>query len=107
MAEVDPDALRDDANGSWQPWSLKLEEVKTGVEGLTYSRTDFALIPGSNEVFAAFETAKDTLRDYIGIGEECFEGFARALLDAAAEYMTAEGDAQSEIDAVKQEMDAL
>lgn len=107
MAEVDPDALRTDANESWQVWSQKLAELKTSIDTLSYSRPDFAIMPGSGEVFAAFETATQTLRTYIETGEEIFEGFARALLDSAIIYMEAEGDAQSEIDAVEREMENL
>lgn len=107
MAEVDPDALRADANESWQVWSLKLEELKGQVDDLSYSRPDFSMIPGADEVYAAFETSTETLRTYIETGEETFEGFARALLDVAIMYMEAEGDAQSEIDQVEQEMGAL
>lgn len=107
MAEVDPDLLRQDANDHWQKWSQELEGVKLGLDELVYSRPDFALMSGAGEVFAAFETSVATLRTYIGTGEEIFEGFARALLDSTIHYMEAEGDAQSEIDAVKREMDAL
>jgi len=107
VAEVDPDALRDDANDSWQVWSGTLAEAKASLDELTYSRPDFSLIPGSGEVYAAFETATAALRAYIHTGEEIFEGFARALLDTAITYMEAEGDAQSEIDAVQRELEAL
>ncbi|MCR2784676.1 MULTISPECIES: hypothetical protein [unclassified Microbacterium] len=107
MAEVDPDALRTDAHDSWQVWSGKLADAKGRIDDLTYSRPDFSLIPGSGDVYAAFTTATTTLRDYIETGEEIFEGFARALLDTAIEYMQAEGDAQSEIDAVERELEAL
>ncbi|MCR2816336.1 hypothetical protein [Microbacterium jiangjiandongii] len=107
MADVDPDALRTDANDSWQVWSGKLAEAKGKIDELSYSRPDFSLIPGSGEVYAAFETATTTLRAYIETGEEIFEGFARALLDTAIMYMEAEGDAQSEIDAVERELEAL
>lgn len=107
MADVDPDALRADANDSWQVWSGDLADAKGKIDGLTYSRADFSLIPGSGEVYAAFETATAALRAYIETGEEIFEGFARALLDTAIDYMEAEGDAQSEIDAVERELAAL
>lgn len=107
MAEVDPDALRTDANDSWQKWSLKLAESNKIIDGLTYSGSDFSLIPGSDEVYASFEKATSTLHTYIATGEEIFEGFARALLDSAIAYMEAEGDAQSEIDAVEREMETL
>jgi hypothetical protein len=107
MVDVDPDALRADANESWQAWSLKLADLKSSIDALAYARPDFALLPGAGEVFSAFETAKDTLRTYIETGEEIFEGFARALLDTAIDYMEAEGDAQSEIDQVEREMEQL
>ena len=107
MAEVDPDALRTDANDSWQVWSGKLAEAKGKIDELNYSRPDFALIPGSGEVYAAFETATAALRTYIHTGEEIFEGVARALLGSAIDYLEAEGDAQSEIDAVTREMESL
>lgn len=107
MAEVDPDLLRQDANDHWQKWSLELESIKLGVDELRYTLPDFSLIPGSTEVFAAFQTSISTLRTYVETGEEIFEGFARALLDSVLEYAAAEGDAQSEIDAVQRELDAL
>jgi hypothetical protein len=107
VAEVEPDDLRADANDSWQVWSLKLADLKTQVDTLTYSRPDFALVPGTDEVFAAFETSLKTLSEYIHTGEEIFEGFARALLDSAIIYMEAEGEAQSEIAAVQREMGEL
>lgn len=107
MVDVDPDLLRQDANDHWQKWSQELEGVKLGLDGLVYSRPDFALMSGAGEVFAAFESSVATLRAYTETGEEIFEGFARALLDTTIEYMQAEGDAQSEIDAVQRELDAL
>lgn len=107
MPEYDEDALREDANAHWQKWSQELEKLKLEVDGIVYSRPDFSLAPGSSEVYAAFETSLTTFRTYIETGEEIFEGFARALLDTAIMYMEAEGDVQSEIDAVQREMESL
>jgi hypothetical protein len=107
MAEVEPEALRADAMDGWQKWSLTLGELKTSLDGLSYSASDFSLIPGATEVYQAVQASVKTLHDYIHTGEEVFEGIARALLDTAVDYMVAEGDAQSEIDAVRQEAENL
>jgi hypothetical protein len=107
VAEVDPDALQSDANDHWQPWSLKLESWKTTVQDLSYTRDDFSIIPGSDDVYSRFGTACDVIGEYLHTGEEIFEGFARALLSTAIEYMAAEGDTQEEIAKVEQEMEQL
>lgn len=107
MAEVDPELLQTDANDYWQAWSLELAGWRSKLGELTYTRSDFSMAPGSDEVMAAFGTSLQVLGDYFHTGEEIFEGFARALLTTSIEYMRAEGDAQSEIDAVVQELGQL
>ncbi len=107
MAEVDPDLLQADANDYWQKWSLELADWRSTLEGVTYTREEFSMAPGSDEVMAAFGTSLQVLGDYFHTGEEIFEGFARALLTTSIEYMRAEGDAQTEIDAVVRELGEL
>ncbi|MDU0366962.1 hypothetical protein AB0O16_04065 [Microbacterium sp. NPDC089180] len=107
MVDVDPDALQSDANDHWQKWSLELAAWRTDLDGMTYSPSDFSLAPGSTEVLSKFRTSVQLLSDYLHTGEEIFEGFARALLTTSIEYMKAEGDAQSEIDAVQKELEGL
>lgn len=107
MAEYDEQALRDDANDSWQPWSLELQKWGEKIDGLTVSRPAFSLVSGADELHAAFTAKLTAVREYIHDGEEVFEGIARALLDTAMNYMEMEGYAQEAIDEVAAEMDAL
>ena len=107
MGEYDEEALRKDANASWQPWSVKLAGWKTQIQNRTVTAPDFSIAPGGGELHTAYGKAEKLLADYLHIGEEVFEGIARALLDATIEYMEMDHYAQSEIDKVKQEMGAL
>lgn len=107
MAEYDEEALRADANEHWQSWSLKLAEWRKQLEDLSYTRPDFSLAPGSDQLYEKFGLASKAVQDYLSTGEEVFEGIARALLDTVTEYMEMEGYAQSEIDAVEKEMAGL
>ena len=107
MADYDEEALREDANGSWQPWSLELQTWGETIDGIAVDRPAFSVAPGSDELFGAFTTALSSVRTYVGEGEEVFEGIARALLDSAIEYMEMEGYAADEIARVEQEMAAL
>lgn len=107
MADYDEQALRDDANDCWQPWSLELQKWGETIDGLTVSRPAFSLVTGAEELHTAFTAKLAAVRDYIHDGEEVFEGIARALLDTAMNYMEMEGYAQEAIDEVAAEMDAL
>jgi len=107
MDEYDEEALRADANESWQPWSLQLEGWKTKLNDLQFTPADFSVAPGSPALFEAFTTARAVLHEYIHSGEEIFEGIARILLETAAEYMEMEGYAQAEIDQVESEIEQL
>ncbi|MCI1018578.1 hypothetical protein HWD99_08090 [Microbacterium sp. C5A9] len=107
MADYDEEALREDANGSWQPWSLQVQKWGETIDGLALDRQAFSVAPGSDELFSAFNTALSSVRTYLSEGEEVFEGIARALLDSAIEYMEMEGYAADEIARVEREMAAL
>ncbi|MBS1908201.1 MAG: hypothetical protein JST33_16935 [Actinobacteria bacterium] len=107
MGEYDEESLRQDANRSWQPWSLELEGWKKQIQNTALTRQDFSVAPGSGDLHIAFEKAEKLLGDYVHTGEEIFEGIARALLDSAIEYMEMDHYSQAEIDKVKKEMDAL
>lgn len=107
MADYDEEALREDANGSWQVWSLQMQKWKETVEGVDIDRQAFSLVPGSEKLFAAFNTTMSSVATYLHDGEEVFEGIARALLDSAIEYMEMEGYAEGEIARVEGEMAAL
>ncbi len=107
MADYDEEALREDANGSWQPWSLEIQKWGETIDGIVLDRQAFSVAPGSSELFTAFNTALSSVRTYLSEGEEVFEGIARALLDSAIEYMEMEGYAADEIARVEREMAAL
>lgn len=107
MADYDEEALRADANDSWQQWSLKLQSWGETIDAVDLNRQTFSIAPGSEELFTAFTGALATVRTYLHDGEEVFEGIARALLDASIEYMEMEGDAQEEIARVEREMASL
>nr|WP_201470441.1 hypothetical protein [Microbacterium hydrocarbonoxydans] len=107
MADYDEEALRADANDSWQPWSLEVQKWGETIDGIALDRQAFSVAPGSDELFTAFNTALSAVRTYLSEGEEVFEGIARALLDSAIEYMEMEGYAADEIARVEREMAAL
>lgn len=107
MGEYDEEALRQDANRSWQPWSLELEGWKKQIQNAPLTRQDFSVAPGSGDLHTAYEKVENLLGEYLHVGEEIFEGIARALLDSAIEYMEMDHYSRAEIDRVKQEMDAL
>lgn len=107
MADYDEEALREDAIGSWQQWSLQMKNWREVVKGVDIDRQAFSLAPGSDELFAAFNTTMSSVHTYLHEGEEVFEGIARALLDAAIEYMEMEGYAEDEIARVEGEMASL
>ncbi len=107
MADYDEEALRADANDSWQQWSLKLQGWGETIDAVSLNRQAFSVAPGSDELFGAFNTALATVRTYLHDGEEVFEGIARALLDSAIEYMEMEGYAEEEVARVEREMASL
>jgi len=107
MADCDEEALREDANGSWQPWSLQVQKWGEIIDDLELDRRAFSVAPGSNELFSTFNTALRSVRTYLSEGEEVLEGIARALLDSAIEYMEMEGYAADEIARVEREIAAL
>lgn len=107
MGDYDEEALRADANDSWQPWSLELQGWRETIEGIALDRQAFSVAPGSEELFGAFNRSLKVVGAYLHGGEEVFEGIARALLDSSIEYMEMEGYAADEIARVEREMEAL
>lgn len=107
MGDYDEEALREDANGSWQPWSLELQGWRETIEEIELDRQAFSVAPGSEELYSAFHRSLKIVGAYLHGGEEVFEGIARALLDSAIEYMEMEGYAADEIARVEREMAEL
>ena len=57
MSEYDEEALRTDANESWQQWSLTLRGWGETIDALDLNRQAFSIAPGSAELFTAFTGA--------------------------------------------------
>ncbi|QDE34142.1 hypothetical protein FIV50_04645 [Microbacterium foliorum] len=107
MPEYDEQALRGDANNSWQPWSLRLQGWVQEIDALELDLPTFSIVSGADRLHAAVTSQLSSIRDYVHDGEEVFEGIARALLDNAIEYMEMEDYSQEEIRRVETEMDSL
>jgi len=102
---VNPAALEHDAL-QFDDWSKELDAVQEAIP-VTLSSLDFSVIPGAQDVYAAYQRAADALNAYVGEGSKEFDGFARALLKSAILYLEAEGTSADDVARLNQEMDDL
>ncbi|HEY0217779.1 MAG TPA: hypothetical protein VGC57_15425 [Cellulomonas sp.] len=103
---VNPRILAKDATAFFASWSETLDGVRetipTGLVG-----TDFSFIAGGAEMFADYQRTTALLDAYVADGAGTFDGFARALLLTAQEYLHAETDSVATVERLQRELDAL
>lgn len=88
---VDPDALDKDAQ-TWRDWNGDLQKISDGIPmaGSDFDSLAFSILPGAQDVLAAYKTVTAALEESISTGLEQFEGFDQKLTKVASMYREAE-----------------
>ncbi len=95
---VVPEDLHSDAQ-VWRTWQERLTTIADAVPvlGRGLIPTDFSLLPGAQEVAAAYAPIASDLDTELRAGSSTFEGIANKLTTVARQYEAAEQDNLSTI----------
>ena len=102
---VNPAALEHDAL-QFDEWSQALDSIQKALPR-ELDPLIFSVIPGAQDVYAAYQRAVNALFEYVGEGSKEFDGFARALLKSVIAYAVAEGFSSADISRLKLELESL
>ncbi|MCL2455617.1 MAG: hypothetical protein FWD18_10025 [Micrococcales bacterium] len=105
--EVDPRALRIDANNHWTPWSEQLTTIQNALDAATSHITpaDWGLVPGTSKARDAWKQLRDKTVTFYGDGADVMDGVATNLRRHASIAERAEVTAQEAFSKVRREME--